>query len=59
MLKKAEKKKLSPGETKEHALYEIHQFYARQHIKRGLGFDELQDQYRIDPGELNILCRDF
>jgi hypothetical protein len=39
MLKKAEKKKLTPSETREHALYEIFLFYARQHIKRGIGFD--------------------
>ena len=39
LLKRAEKKKLSPQETREQALYEIFMFYARQHIKKGVGFD--------------------
>lgn len=42
VLKKAPKKQMTKEEIKEHALHEIHQFYARQHIRRGLGFDELQ-----------------
>ena len=41
VLKKAPKKNYTPEEIKDHALYEIHQFYARQHIRRGLGFDQL------------------
>jgi len=44
---------------KEQAIVDIHKFYARQHIKKGISFDEFAEQEKIDAGEFNAFCKDF
>ena len=41
VLKRVTKKKLTPEEHRDQAIFELHQFYARQHIRSGKGFEEI------------------
>ena len=59
MLKKAQAKKLTPEEFREQALFEIFNYYARQHIRKGIDFAQFQEEQRMDKGELLIFCKDF
>ena len=45
--------------ARKEALMQIYKFYARQHIKNGITFDEQQEEQKIDPGELTAFCKDF
>lgn len=59
LLKKVQKKKLTPEEFREQAIFEIFSFYSRQHIKKGVDFVKFQEQQKMDKGELSAFCRDF
>lgn len=59
MLKKAQQKKLTQEEFREQAIFEIFSFYARQHIRKGVDFEQFQEQQRMDKGELAVFCKDF
>ena len=51
--------KLTTDEFREQAIFEIFSFYSRQHIKRGIQFDQHEEQQRLDKGELCAFCKDF
>ena len=59
VLKKLVGHKLTDDERKQLALTEIYQFYSKQHIKRGIEFDQISDQTKMEKGELVNFCRDF
>ena len=52
-------RKLTVDESKQQALYEIYQFYAKMHVKRDIAFEEQSKVQRIDMGEFISFCKDF
>lgn len=59
-LRKAEKKVLTPAETRDKHLSEIFSFYSRQHIQHGMAFEDFEEEMRkIDLGEFSCIVRDF
>lgn len=46
-------------EMKDQALKEIFRFYARQHIRNGVDFDQFREEQKLDQGELIAICKDF
>ena len=54
------KRKLTQEEQINANLIEIFNFYAKQHIKRNMKFEELEKMMRnLDQGEFSCFCRDF
>ena len=53
------RKPQSEEEMKMQALKEMYRFYARQHIRHGINFDELRKEEAIDQGEFIAFCKDF
>ena len=45
--------------ARKEALIYIYKFYARQHVKDGLTFDEQSEEQKIDIGELFSFTKDF
>ena len=51
---------MSEEQQIENNLFEIFQFYSRQHFRQGLAFEELEDSMKkMDLGEFTKFCKDF
>jgi len=58
--KLVDRKKLTPEELRQLNLSEIFQFYARQHVKNNIRFDQLEQiKHSVNMGEFSCFCRDF
>jgi len=58
--KLVDRKKMSEKERDELNMSEIFQFYARQHVKNNLKFEEMEEtKHSVNMGEFNCFCRDF